>query len=180
MTIPFIRQVAGPLDYTPGAMLNSTAASYRPSNDAPMSLGTRAHQAAMYVVYDGTLQMMADSPTAYDREPDCADFMAAVPTTFDESRVLDGRVGEYVVIARRKGDVWYVGAMTNGSPRQLTVDTSSFLTPGRSYEATVMADGVNAAKHPADYRITRLPSVESGQPMSVSLAPGGGWVAVFR
>lgn len=179
VTIPFIRQVAGPLDYTPGAMLNSTAASYRPSNDAPMSLGTRTHQAAMYVVYDGALQMMADSPTAYDREPDCADFMAAVPTTFDESRVLDGRVGEYIVTARRKGDVWYVGAMTNGEPRELTLDTS-FLTPGRSYDATVMADGVNAAKHPVDYRITRLSSVESGQPVHVSLAPGGGWVAVFR
>lgn len=179
VTIPFIRQAAGPMDYTPGAMLNSTAASYRPSNDAPMSLGTRTHQAAMYVVYDGALQMMADSPSAYDREPDCADFMAAVPTTFDESRVLDGRVGEYVVIARRKGDVWYVGAMTNGAPRELTVDTS-FLTPGRSYDVTVMSDGVNAAKHPVDYRITRLPSFESGQPLHVSLAPGGGWVAVFR
>lgn len=179
VTIPFIRQAAGPMDYTPGAMLNSTAASYRPSNDAPMSLGTRTHQVAMYVVYDGALQMMADSPSAYDREPDCTDFMAALPVTFDETRVLDGRVGEYIVTARRKGDVWYVGAMTNGEPREFTLDTS-FLTPGRSYDATVMADGVNAAKHPVDYRITRLPSVESGQPVHVSLAPGGGWVAVFH
>lgn len=179
VTIPFIRQAAGPMDYTPGAMTNSTAASYRPSNDAPMSLGTRTHQAAMYVVYDGALQMMADSPSAYDREPDCTDFMAALPVTFDETRVLDGRVGEYIVTARRKGDVWYVGAMTNGTPRELTIDTS-FLTPGRSYDATVMVDGVNAAKHPADYRITRMQAVEAGQPMHVSLAPGGGWVAVFR
>lgn len=86
-------------------MTNSTAASYRPSNDAPMSLGTRAHQVAMYVVYDGALQMLADSPSAYDREPDCADFMAAIPTVFDETRVISGKVGEYVVIARRAGDV---------------------------------------------------------------------------
>lgn len=178
VTIPYIRQVAGPMDYTPGAMLNSTAASYRPSNDAPMSLGTRAHQTAMYVVYDGALQMMADSPTAYDREPDCSDLMAAVPVTYDESRVLDGKVGEYVVIARRKGDVWYVGAMTNGKPRELTLDTS-FLAPGRSYEATVMADGVNATKHPNDYRISKS-SLKQGEAMKISMAPGGGWVAIIR
>lgn len=80
-------------------MTSSTRASYRPSNDAPMSLGTRAHQVAMYVVYDGALQMLADSPTAYDREPDCSDFMAAIPTVWDETRVLEGGVGEYVAIA---------------------------------------------------------------------------------
>lgn len=177
-TVPFIRMAAGPLDYTPGAMTNSTAASYRPSNDAPMSLGTRAHQVAMYVVYDGALQMLADSPTAYDREPACADFMAAIPTVFDETRVLAGSVGEYVAIARRKGDTWYIGALTDSNPRELSLDTS-FLEPSTAYEATVLRDGVNAAKHPSDHRIERM-AVDAVSPMRVSLAPGGGFAAAVK
>ena len=174
-TVPFIRMVAGPLDYTPGAMTNSTRASYRPSNDAPMSVGTRAHQAAMYVVYDGALQMLADSPTAYDREPEFTDFIAAIPTVWDETLVLDGRVGEYVVIARRAGDVWYVGALGDGSPRTLSIDTSKL--PGGT--ATVLADGINAAKHPADYSL-RAVDVAPGTPLELSLAPGGGAVVRIR
>ncbi|MDE6497542.1 MAG: glycoside hydrolase family 97 protein [Muribaculaceae bacterium] len=168
-TVPFIRMVAGPLDYTPGAMTNSTRASYRPSNDAPMSVGTRAHQAAMYVVYDGALQMLADSPTAYDREPAFTDFVAAIPTVWDETRVLDGRVGEYVVIARRAGSVWYVGVLADGSPRTLSIDTS--MLPAGT--ATILCDGVNAAKHPSDYSL-RTVSVTPGTPLDIALAPGGG------
>lgn len=178
VTIPFIRQVAGPMDYTPGAMTNSTAYSYRPSNDAPMSLGTRAHQVAMYVVYDGALQMLADSPSAYDREPDCTAIMAAVPTTFDETRVLLGSVGEYVAMARRKGDTWYVGAMTGRQPRTLDIDTS-FLAPGTTYTLEALADGVNAAKHPNDYRISTSTHL-AGAPLHLTLAPGGGYVGVFK
>ncbi|MBJ2183842.1 MAG: glycoside hydrolase family 97 protein [Muribaculaceae bacterium] len=176
VTVPFIRMAAGPLDYTPGAMTNSTLASYRPSNDAPMSLGTRAHQVAMYVVYDGALQMLADSPTAYDREPDCSDFMAAIPTVWDETRVLEGSVGEYVAIARRKGDTWYVAAMTNASPRTLSLPTD-FLAPGTEYTVAALADGINAAKHPTDYRIDRS-TLSGGDTMTVRLAPGGGYTAV--
>lgn len=176
--IPFIRMAAGPLDYTPGAMTNSTRASYRPSNDAPMSVGTRAHQVAMYVVYDGALQMLADSPTAYDREPACSDFMAAIPTVFNETRVLDGIVGEYVVIARRAGSTWYVGALTDSAPRTLMLDTS-FLAPGAAYEATVLSDGVNAPKHPADHRIVTR-SIATGSPIEIDMAPGGGWAAIIR
>ena len=178
VTIPFIRMAAGPLDYTPGAMTNSTLASYRPSNDAPMSIGTRAHQVAMYVVYDGALQMLADSPTAYDREPACADFMAALPTVFDETHVLDGRVGEYVAIARRAGDVWYVSAMTGTDARTLSLPTS-WLAPGVVYEATILSDGVNAAKHPSDYAIGHR-QIRAGEAIDAALAPGGGFTAVLR
>lgn len=177
-TIPFIRMVAGPLDYTPGAMTNSTAASYRPSNDAPMSLGTRAHQVAMYVVYDGALQMLADSPTAYDREPECADFMAAIPTVFDETRVISGKVGEYVVVARRAGDVWYVGALTDRNSRQIPIDLS-FLPKVVDYNAMILSDGVNAAKHPIDYKLQNR-SVNSSTTLDAALAPGGGWSAILR
>lgn len=179
VTIPFIRMAAGPLDYTPGAMSNSTQASYRPSNDAPMSLGTRAHQVAMYVIYDGALQMLADSPSAYDREPECTDFMAAIPTVFDETRVLAGEVGEYVAIARRAGDVWYIGAMTNASPRTLNM-ALDFLNPEITYDATILSDGVNAAKHPTDYKIsTKKLTPDTSGNISVDLAPGGGWTAVI-
>ncbi len=173
VAIPFIRQVAGPLDYTPGAMTNSTRASYRPSNDAPMSVGTRAHQAAMYVVYDGALQMLADSPTAYDREPAFTDFIASIPTVWDETRVLDGRVGQYVVMARRAGSVWYVGVMGNDEPRTISIDTS--MLPACT--ATVLRDGPNAAKHPEDYTVAST-TVVPGTPLELRLAPGGG--AVLR
>jgi len=178
VTIPFIRMAAGPLDYTPGAMTNSTAASYRPSNDAPMSLGTRAHQVAMYIVYDGALQMLADSPTAYDREPACTDFMAALPTVFDETRVLSGHVGEHIAIARRKGDTWYIAAMTDAAPRTLSLATP-FLTPGMVYSATALTDGVNAVKHPTDYSIIHS-TIAGGDSINVTLAPGGGYTAVLR
>lgn len=178
VSIPFIRMVAGTLDYTPGAMTNATAASYRASNDAPMSLGTRAHQVAMYVIYDGALQMLADSPSAYDLEPACADFMASIPTVYDETRVLTGSVGEYVAIARRKGDTWYVGAMTNTKPRTLSLDTS-FLAPGTEWEATILSDGINAAKHPTDHRITAS-RIKGGTAIETALAPGGGWTAIIR
>lgn len=174
----FIRMAGGPLDYTPGAMTNSTRASYRPSNDAPMSLGTRAHQVAMYTIYDGALQMLADSPTAYSREPECAAFMAAVPTVWDETVVLDGRVGEYIAVARRSGDTWYVAAMTNAAPRTLSLDTS-FLTPGADYELTELADGVNAVKHPTDHRIA-VRNHRGGAPIEIRLAPGGGYTGVLR
>ena len=179
VTIPFIRMAGGPLDYTPGAMNNSTFASYRPSNDAPMSLGTRAHQGAMYVVYEGALQMLADSPTAYKKEQGFTDFIAGIPTVFDETRVIAGEVGEYVAIARRAGDVWYVGAMTNSQPRNLSIDLG-FLNPEAEYEVLALGDGKNASKHPTDYKIyTETLSVNSPRSIEVEMAPGGGWSAVI-
>ena len=116
VTIPYIRMMAGPMDYTPGAMRNASQANYRAIGNNPMSKGTRCAQLAMYVIYEAPLQMLSDNPTIYMKEQECTDFIAKVPVTFDETKPLDGKVGEYVALARRKGDVWFAGAMTNWTP----------------------------------------------------------------
>jgi len=174
VTIPFIRMMAGPMDYTPGAMRNAAKANFRPVHSMPMSQGTRCHQLAMYVVYEVALQMLSDNPTAYMREQECTDFITSVPTTFDETVALDGRVGEFAAIARRKGDTWYVGAMTNWDARELPIDCS-FLGAG-TYAAVVMKDGVNADRDATDYTKETL-TITSRDTVKIRLAPGGGWTA---
>jgi alpha-glucosidase len=162
------------MDFTPGAMTNADRAHFAINFKQPMSLGTRCHQLAMYVVYESPLQMLADSPSAYAREPEIMEFLGPVPSTWDETRVLDGRIGDYVIVARRKGADWWIGAMTDWSPRALTVDLS-FLPEGRfgltSYEDAADAD--HAASH---YRKTATASVGREVKLSIKLAPGGGWV----
>jgi alpha-glucosidase len=128
VTLPFIRMVAGPMDYTPGAMRNAQPERFTAVFDRPMSLGTRAHQMAMYVVYESPLQMLSDSPSDYVREPECLAFIVDVPTVWDETRVLSGSVGEWIAVARRRGEDWFVGAMTNGSERDLTPDPGSLFS----------------------------------------------------
>ena len=118
VTLPFTRMFLGPMDYTPGAMLNATKTSFAPIMHRPMSLGTRCHQLAMYVVYESPLQMLSDSPSNYLREPEAMEFLAAVPTEWDESKALDGKIAEYVAVARRNGSDWYVGAMNNWTVRE--------------------------------------------------------------
>lgn len=173
-TIPFIRMVAGPMDYTPGAMRNATQDTYRPINDNPMSKGTRCMQLAEYVIFEAPLQMLSDNPTTYMRERECLDFITSVPTIFDETVPLDGKVGEWLAMARRKGDTWFVGALTNWTPREGAIDLS-FLPPG-NYEAVVFKDGVNADRDATDYKKETI-TVKSGDKLQVHLAPGGGWVA---
>src|SRR4051812_20040392 len=124
VSIPFIRMVAGPMDYTPGAMRNGTKESFRPINSNPMSQGTRCHQLAMYVMFEAPFEMLSDNPTIYMREQECTNFISSVPTTFDETVALDGKVSEYATIARRKGDTWYVSAMSNWNGRDVTIDLS--------------------------------------------------------
>src|SRR5262249_6955358 len=119
VTIPFTRMLLGPMDYTPGAMVNATRAAFKVQFKAPMSLGTRAHQLGMYVVYASPLQMLADTPSNYLAEPEAMELLGPVPTTWDETRVLDGRIGDYVVVARRRGADWYLGAMTDWTAREL-------------------------------------------------------------
>ena len=174
VTIPFIRMMAGPMDYTPGAMRNATQSAFRPINDNPMSKGTRCQQLAEYIVFEAPLQMLSDNPTIYMKEKECTDFITKVPTTFDETVALDGKVAEYVVLARRKADTWFVGAMTNWNPRSLTIDCS-FL-PAGNYEAEIFQDGINADRDATDYQ-RRVISVKSGDKLSVQLYGGGGWVA---
>lgn len=174
VTVPYIRNLVGPMDYTPGAMRNATKTDFRANHSTPMSHGTRVHQLAMYTVFDAPLQMLADSPTNYEAEPESTDFIATVPTVFDEAVPLDGRVGEYVAVAKRKGDTWYVGAMTNWTPRDLTIDLA-FLGAG-AFQAIIFQDGVNAGKDARDYkRVSR--GVTSSDKLTVHLAQGGGWTA---
>ncbi len=177
VTIPFLRMLAGPMDYTPGAMRNATEASFRPINANPMSKGTRCHQLAMYVIYDAPLQMLSDNPTAYMREQECTDFIVRMPVTFDANIPLDGKMGEYVALARRKGNNWYVGAMTNWTAREITIDFS-FLPEG-NFKATVFRDGINADRDATDYKKEGI-EVSKGMKLPIKLAPGGGWAAILE
>jgi alpha-glucosidase len=174
VSIPFIRMLSGPMDYTPGAMRNASKANFRPVNGNPMSQGTRCHQLAMYTIFEAPLQMMADNPTAYQKEQESTDFIAAVPTTFDETVALDGKVGEYVAIARRKGSTWHIGTMTNWDARNLSIDLS-FLGEG-NYKAVIFEDGVNADKDGTDYKRTVV-NLTSKDKLNIKLASGGGWAA---
>lgn len=170
VTIPYTRLVAGMADYTQGAMRNAAKGNYRPISAEGMSQGTRCHQLAEYIIFDAPLSMLCDSPSNYLREPECTDWIAAVPTVWDETLAIDGKIGEYVVLARRKGTQWYVGALNGWEPRDLTLDLS-FLPKG---VAEVFADGVNAHRAGRDYR--RHEVQIDGTPVKLHLAPGGGWV----
>jgi len=174
VTIPFIRMMAGPMDYTPGAMRNATRDDFRAVNDMPMSQGTRCHQLAMYVIFEAPLQMLSDNPTIYMREQESTDFIVNVPVSFDETVPLAGKVGEFVAIARRKGAIWYLGAMTNWEPREITLDLS-FLDVG-NYRAVIFRDGINADRDATDY-IREEIQVSAGESMKITMAPGGGWAA---
>jgi alpha-glucosidase len=177
VSIPFIRMMSGPMDYTPGGMRNAAKAAFRPVNSNPMAQGTRCHQLAMYTVFEAPLQMLADNPTIYMREQESTNFIDAVPTTFNATVSLDGKVGEYVSIARRKGTTWFAGAMTNWDSREITVDLS-FLSPG-TYKAIIFEDGLNADKDGTDYT-TKTISVTSKDKLPVKMASGGGWAARFE
>lgn len=177
VTAPFIRMAAGPMDYTPGAMTNAAPGNYRSINDTPMSFGTRAHQLAMYVVYEAPLQMLADSPGAYRSNPESLRFISAIPTVFDETRVLAGEVGEYIAVARRKGDTWYVGALTSLTPRDLKIPLS-FLAPGVAYNAVTMSDGVNVNRNGADCRREERRVTSAGE-LDAAMASGGGFAAII-
>ena len=177
VTAPYLRMLAGPMDYTPGAMMNAMKDSFFGNNDHPMSQGTRVHQMAMYTTFEAPLQMLADSPTKYMQNQECTDFIAQIPTTFDETVALDGKLGEYTVIARRKGTVWYVAAMTDWTPRDLTISLD-FIGEGQ-HTADIFADGVNAHKEATDYKHTQQ-TVTSKDRLAVHLNSGGGWTAIIR
>lgn len=169
--IPFLRQMAGPMDYTQGAMLNASRRNFKASNSEPMSQGTRTHQLALYMIFDSPLTMLCDSPTNYDREPESRDFIAAVPTVWDETRILDGKMGEYIVTARRKGDTWWIGGITDWTPRDIEIDLS-ILDEG-THKAEIFTDGANAHRLGRDYKRTEK-MVDRLTKLPVHLAPGGG------
>jgi alpha-glucosidase len=174
VTLPFTRMLAGAMDYTPGAMINGAREEHRPVFTHPMSQGTRAHQMALYVVFESPLQMLSDNPQHYRQEPEVTRFIAAVPTTWDESRALLGVSGDYVAVARRKGDTWWVGALTDWESRTLTIDLS-FLKGG-PYRMEFYRDGINADRHGGDH-VREVATVERSGKLDVRLAQGGGWVA---
>lgn len=171
--IPFIRQTAGPMDYTQGAMHNAARGCYFPCWSEPMSQGTRCHQLALYVVLESPLNMLCDSPTNYEKEPDYTRFVAEIPTVWDESRVLMGEVGEYIVTARRKGKTWYIGGITNWKARDIDIDLTQLgFTPDL---AEILSDGANAHRKGSDY-IHELACEEVSE-LHIHMASGGGFVA---
>jgi alpha-glucosidase len=176
-TIPFIRMVAGPMDYTQGAMRNATKANYQPIYTEPMSQGTRSHQLALYVVFESPFNMLCDTPTSYMRESECTEFIAKVPTVWDRTVAIDGKVGEYIATARQKDGTWYVGAITNWDQRNITLDLS-FLGEG-DYEVEAFQDGVNADRTASDYKKVLI-AVPTNRMLNVKLAPGGGFAGVVR
>ena len=177
LTIPFIRMFAGAMDYTPGAMANAQLANWEPNWNEPRSLGTRCHQLAMYVVYESPLQMLSDSPTHYEKEAECLDFISKVPSVWDETKALDAKVSDYIVMARQaaNGD-WYAGAMTDWTGRNLKI-TLDFLDKG-DYEAVIYQDGINADRNGIDYLKT-VTKVKKGDVLDIKMANGGGWAARF-
>ena len=177
-SIPFIRMMAGPMDYTPGAMRNATKSEYKLSHSNPVSQGTRCHQLALYTIFEAPLQMMADSPTAYMKEQESTDFIAKTPTTFDETVALDGEVGQFVILARRKNATWYLGAVTNWNSREITIDFS-FLEKGKKYKAEIFSDGLNAEKAANDYK-REIITVDSTTKLKYNLAGGGGFAAIIQ
>ena len=176
VTIPFIRMPAGPMDYTPGAMVNTQPRNHRISHFRPMGLGTRCHEIAKYVIYESALQMYCESPSRYLQEHESIEFMTSIPTVWDETRPLMAEVGEYVVMARRHGDTWYVGAMTNEDSRDFDLPLG-FLGAG-SYQATIMRDGANAHNHAEDYR-REVQTVDASDRLDLHLAVNGGWAAIL-
>jgi alpha-glucosidase len=170
---PFTRMLAGMMDYTPGSFHNVTKAEFEPRNvgGVPATMGTRAHQLAMYAVYESPLQMVSDCPSAYEDQP-AFDFIKNIPPTWDETRVVNGEPGEYVTIARRRGNEWFLGSMTNWSSRQLDIPLT-FLGSGR-YTAEIYADSPDADRFPKNVSIQRQPVDRTGH-LKPQLAPGGGY-----
>jgi alpha-glucosidase len=175
VTLPFTRMFLGAMDYTPGAMVNSgNEKNFAAVFERPMSLGTRCHQLAMYVVYEAPLQMLADSPSHYLKEPEVMEFLGPVPTVWDETRVLGAKMGDYVIVARRNGSDWYIGAMTDWTARDIEIDLS-FLPTGH-FKLVAFADGANADRYGSDYKKT-VQTVDKNSKLKIHMMGGGGWAA---
>lgn len=171
VTMPFIRMMCGPVDYTQGAMRNATRKEFRDIYTSPMSQGTRAHQVATYVVFDSPLVTLCDSPTAYRANAECTAFITSLPVVFDETVILQGKIGEYIVTARRVGDNWYIGGLTNWDPREIELPLD-FLDG--NYKMDILQDGINAAKVAQDYKIISR-NGDKNTRLKLYMAPGGGF-----
>lgn len=173
VTFPYIRMMCGPVDFTPGAMRNASKKDWKAVYYNPESQGTRAHQVANYIVQDSPFTMLADSPSNYLDNQECTDFITAIPTVFDETSIMDGKMGEYIVTLRKKDNSWFIGGQTDWNPREYTVDFA-FLPSGKDFKVTILKDGVNATKQAQDYELETL-TVNSGTKKTIHMAPGGGF-----
>ncbi|MEY8707337.1 glycoside hydrolase family 97 protein [Bacteroides faecichinchillae] len=178
--LPFMRNAVGPMDYTPGAMISMQPNIYRSERPNSASIGTRAYQMALFVIFESGLQMLADNPTLYYRNEDCTRFITQVPVTWDETVVLDAKVGEYIIVAKRKGEKWYIGGMTNNAEgeRQFEINLD-FLKDNKTYHLTSFEDGVNAERQAMDYRVNSS-NVKKGQKLPVKMVRNGGFAAVLE
>ena len=175
---PFMRNAVGPMDYTPGAMISMQPERYCGHRPNSASIGTRAYQLALFVIFESGLQMLADNPTLYYRNEDCTKFITDVPVTWDETRALEAKAGEYALVAKRKGNKWYIGGMTNNTERQLEISLD-FLNAGTSYKMTSFEDGINAGRQAMDYR-RKESHVKSGDKIQIKMARNGGFAAVIE
>ena len=173
VTFPYIRMMAGPVDYTPGAMRNATKADWRAMYYTPASMGTRCHQLAAYIVHDSPFTMLCDAPTNYLNEQECVDFIASLPVEVDSTFIASGELGKYIVTVRKKDVNWYIGGMTNWDERDVQLDFS-FLPEGVSYTAVLFKDGVNANKQAEDYRKETI-CINKDSRLTLHLASGGGF-----
>lgn len=175
--LAFIRMLSGPLDYEPGMLNNATPGGFHAMPENVMSLTTRAQQLAMFVVYESPIQFFAGNPSQGLKEPAFMELLGSIPTVWDTTRILDARLGDYVVTARKKGSDWYIGAINDSTARELTISLD-FLPPG-SYQATICEDGINADRYPADYRLSEA-ILTSKNTLKLPLAPGGGYLVRLR
>ncbi|HMI01948.1 MAG TPA: glycoside hydrolase family 97 protein [Pedobacter sp.] len=179
LLLPFMRNAVGPMDYTPGAMISMQPESYRAERPNAASIGTRAYQMALFVVFESGIQMLADNPTLYYRNPDCTEFITQVPTTWDETKALAAKAGEELVVAKRKGEKWFIGGMTNGKQPEKAVSINfDFLTAGKTYTMTYFEDGINAGRQAMDYRKKTL-QVKFGDKFDIKMVRNGGFAAVI-
>ncbi|MDR2953658.1 MAG: glycoside hydrolase family 97 protein [Prevotella sp.] len=177
---PFMRNAVGPMDYTPGAMISMQPNVYCGNRPNSASIGTRAYQLALFVIFESGLQMLADNPTMYYRNPDCTEFITQVPTTWDETKALEAKVGEYVITAKRKGSKWYIGGMTNNKERERTFEIDlDFLDAGKSYKMTSFEDGINAGRQAMDYR-RKESQVKQSDKLQIKMVRNGGFAAVLE
>ena len=178
--LPFMRNAVGPMDYTPGAMISMQPNVYRSERPNAASIGTRAYQLALFVVFESGLQMLADNPTLYYRNEDCTRFITQVPVTWDETVALEAKAGEYVIVAKRKGDKWFIGGMTNNGKkeREFTIKLD-FLNKDRSYQMISFEDGINAGRQAMDYRC-KSSQVKAGEQLTIKMVRNGGFAAVIE
>jgi alpha-glucosidase len=174
VTFPFIRMMAGNVDFTPGALRNGTKENWVECYQNPVSMGTRCHQLACYVIQDSPFTMLCDAPTNYEREQECVDIITSIPDTWDETKILQGTIGCYIVSARRNSSDWYVGGQTNWEKREVVLPLD-FLSPGETYLATIVTDGINANHNAEDHHVATK-TLTSHDKLVIKLASGGGFI----